>query len=128
MSKLNPSTYIRYRGKADPVEQGSLTLKTEGQFTQDGGPQEIVGKEIDISDFHLHSYQLIPEKLPGVDGTFKIEVSNDGETYSPLACWVIPDENTPVVYSDYFNFKYARVKVTGAEGKYTILERHNSYS
>lgn len=129
MAKLHPTEYIRYRGKADAVKHGTLSITTTGELNEGASVFEIVGDEIDISDYHLHSYQMIPHNFGnGVDGTFKIEVSNDGEHWSALACFLIPTVEDPVVYSDYFNFKFARAKITGEWGGYTIIERHNSYA
>mgnify|MGYP006167494931 CR=1 FL=1 len=131
MAELNPIEYIRHRGKADPIKQGTLSITTTGELNQGLNNLEIVGDVIDISDYHLHSYQMVPEEgtfAGGVDGTFRIEVSNNGDDWTALACFLVPTVDAPVVYSDYFNFKFARARITGLDGKYTIVERHNSYS
>ena len=131
---IQPREYTRYRGKADAVKHGTLSITTTGELAFEAEPSvtEILGDVIDITDHHLHSYQLIPENGlfggGGVDGTFRIEVSNNGDDWTALACFLVPTTNDPVVYSDYFNFKYSRVRITGIEGKYTVIERHNSYA
>ncbi len=110
-------TYKRLRGKADRVNIGTDTIQTSGNLN-------LTGKAILTEDYSTHSYQALPIGAGPWDGTFKIEVSNDGINYTCIADYNITDADGGIAYSHDWVFAYARPVVTGSSGEFLINERH----
>lgn len=95
-------------------------------------PQNTTNKYstmVDVSRYTLHSYHVISDK----NCQFTILGSNVASP-GPIADWVTISThpvtgNTPLAYSDTWNFKYSRVLITtGAVGSAAVKvhEKHNA--
>ena len=75
---------------------------------------------LNVQAYNLHSYQVVGTTP---NGTFVIEVSNDGSTWTPITSEAL--SGTAIVYADCWNFTYARWKWTKSSGTLRVIERHD---
>jgi len=97
-----------------------MNPKLTGEVIDSGTISETTtGPTRKVFPWNLHSYQVIPTG----NGTFEIEVSNDGVTWTPLTSEALT--GSAIVYADCWNFTYARWKWTKTSGSVQIIERHD---
>jgi hypothetical protein len=94
------------------------------------------------SNYTVHSYQVMVAGCNGVTNlTLDIQCTNDdggveGDSRSTATSWQTVASYTisngsnkaGLMYSDIWNFKYARAKLSGTKGavsSFTIIEKHN---
>jgi hypothetical protein len=89
--------------------------------------------------YTVHSYQVILSSLGvGTDLKFKVLATNDADkNYQVIAEYDIHgtavgggENTTGIMYSDIWNFKWAKCEITDAGGtwggaKATVIEKHN---
>jgi len=80
----------------------------------------------------VHSYQVVVEGVDGdTDLTFNIYATNDSDAnYQVIASYAIDNStnSTGIMYSDIWNFKYAKCEITGSDfgaATITVIEKHN---
>ena len=91
--------------------------------------------------YTVHSYQLISSGISGTTNlSFKIYATNDdggleGKNNDSATNWQVIAEytidqstnETGIMYSDIWNFKYAKCEISGTYGgaNITVIEKHN---
>ena len=84
--------------------------------------------------YTVHSYQVVLSfsAVAPTDITFKIYATNDDDkNYQTIASYIIDaaDNSDGIMYSDIWNFKYAKCEVTigniGSVGSVSVIEKHN---
>lgn len=116
------NNYTRYQGKSDDTSAGTFVVQTSGNAA-------LTGDALFIRDFNYHGYQLIPISGSPHQGTFFVEVSNDGANWTPHYSGDFSDTTgSNLSYSNDWLFKYARPVLTGnAGGYYLINEIHGKF-
>ena len=102
--------------------------------------QPKFGPIFETSSYRIHSYQVITLNIkPRTNVSFKVLATNDeNDNWQTIARYNIkgsshwkggPLDENGILYSDIWNFKYARVQFegtfTGAES-FKVLEKHNA--
>jgi hypothetical protein len=94
------------------------------------------------SNYTVHGYQVIVLGCNGTTNlTFEIQCTNDdggvlgdgkasATNWQTIASYDVDNGNNSsgLMYSDVWNFKYARAKVSGTKGgvsSFTVIEKHN---
>jgi hypothetical protein len=110
------NNYSRFYGKSDNVHAGTYTIQTSGNTP-------LSGDSINVRDYRLHSYQLIPvEGL--ISGGLNINISNDNINWTTFKSFTYSNSGEAnIAYSDSWHFAYARPVITGS-GTYIINESH----
>ncbi len=110
--------YMRYRDETTRQDIGTDTIQTSGDV-------DLTGRAVLVTNYKLHSYQVLTLGAGPWNGEFRIDVSNDNVHWTNICNQTINvSEASGLAYSDEWTFSYARPSITGAEGNFLINERH----